>query len=67
MKGIVEGSPQINSRYGNLYLILEKSLPLDVFKSFEAKVELQLRKKIKVVKSNRADEYYDRYDGSRKQ
>jgi len=37
---------------------------LDVFKSFKIEVELQLGKKIKVVKSNRGGEYYGRYDGS---
>ena len=35
-----------------------------MFKSFKAKVELQLGKKIKVVKSDRGNEYYGRYDGS---
>ncbi|RDY14561.1 Copia protein, partial [Mucuna pruriens] len=34
----------------------------DIFKSFKAKVELQLEKKIKAVKSNCGDEYYGRYD-----
>ena len=51
------------SRYGYLYLIVEKSQALDVFKSFEVKVELQLGKKIKAVKSYRGGEYYDRYEG----
>ena len=40
---------------------------MDVFKSFKAEVELQFGKKIKVVKSNRGDEYYERYDGSGEQ
>ena len=40
---------------------------LDIFKSFKAKVELQLGKKIKVVKSNRGGEHYGRYDGSGEQ
>ena len=51
------------SRYGYLYLIHEKSQSLDVFKTFKAEVELQLGKKIKVVKSDHDGEYYDRYDG----
>ena len=55
------------SRYGYLYLIHEKSQALDVFKSFKAKVELQLGKKIKAVKSDRGGEYYGRYDGSEEQ
>jgi len=40
---------------------------LDIFKSFKAKVELQLGKKIKVVKSDRGGEYYGIYDGSGEQ
>ena len=55
------------SRYGYLYLIHEKSQALDVFKTFKAKVELQLGKKIKAVKSDRDGEYYGRYDGSGEQ
>ncbi|XP_028193225.1 uncharacterized protein LOC114378814 [Glycine soja] len=55
------------SRYGYLYLIHEKSQTLDVFKTFKAKVELQLGKKILVVKYDRGGEYYGRYDGSGEQ
>ena len=33
-----------------------------MFKAFKAKVELQLGKPIKVVKFDRSDEYYGRYD-----
>ncbi|RDX74296.1 hypothetical protein CR513_45977, partial [Mucuna pruriens] len=55
------------SRYGYLYLIHEKSQSLDVFKSFKVEVELQLEKKIKVIKSDRGGEYYGRYDGSGEQ
>ena len=55
------------SRYGYLYLIHEKSQSLDIFKTFKAEVELQLGKKIKIVKSACGGEYYDRYDGSREQ
>ncbi|RDY10618.1 hypothetical protein CR513_04827, partial [Mucuna pruriens] len=54
-------------KYGYLYLIHEKSQSLDVFKYFEAEVELQLGKKIKAIKSDRGGEYYDRYDESREQ
>ncbi|RDY05986.1 hypothetical protein CR513_10102, partial [Mucuna pruriens] len=46
------------SRYSYLYLIREKPQSLNVFKSFKAEVELQLTKKIKVVKSNCGDKYY---------
>ena len=55
------------SWYGYLYLIHEKFQALDVFKSFKSKVELQLGKKIKAVKSYRGGEYYGRYDGSGEQ
>ncbi|RDX68105.1 hypothetical protein CR513_52942, partial [Mucuna pruriens] len=43
--------------YGYLYLVHEKSQSLDVFKSFKADVELQLEKKIKVVKFDRGGYY----------
>ncbi|RDY00560.1 hypothetical protein CR513_16241, partial [Mucuna pruriens] len=55
------------SRYNYLYLIHDNSQPPDVFKSFKAEVELQLRKKIKVIKSDHGGEYYSRYDGLREQ
>ena len=55
------------SRYGYLYLIHEKSQALDLFKSFKVEVELQLGKKIKVVKYDRGGEYYSRYEGSGEQ
>ena len=57
------------SRYGYLYLIHEKSQPLDIFKSYKVEVENQLGKKIKVVKSNNYSRYgyYGRYDGSGEQ
>ena len=38
-----------------------------MFKSYKAKVENQLSKRIKGVKSDRGREYYDRYDGSGEQ
>ncbi|KAL0289356.1 UNVERIFIED_CONTAM: hypothetical protein Scaly_2705800 [Sesamum calycinum] len=55
------------SRYGYIYLIHEKLQSLDVFKSFRAKVENQLDKRIKSARSNRGGEYYGRYDGSGEQ
>ncbi|RDX94072.1 hypothetical protein CR513_23581, partial [Mucuna pruriens] len=55
------------SRYGYLYLIHEKSQSLDIFNSFKAKVELQLGKKIKAVKSDCGGKYYGRYDRSGEQ
>ena len=50
------------SRYGHVELIHEKSDSLNVFKAFKVKVELQLGKPIKAVKSDRGGEYYGRYD-----
>ncbi|RDY13426.1 hypothetical protein CR513_01656, partial [Mucuna pruriens] len=47
--------------------ILYYSQLRDIFKSFKAKVELQLGKKIKAIKSNRGGGYYSRYDGSGEQ
>nr|GEV00914.1 putative zinc finger, CCHC-type [Tanacetum cinerariifolium] len=44
-----------------LFLINEKSESLDMFKNFKAKVENQLERKIKVVRSDRGDEYYGRH------
>ena len=50
------------SRFGYVELIHEKSDSLNGFKAFKAKVELQLGKPIKAVKSDRGGEYYGRYD-----
>jgi hypothetical protein len=51
------------TRYGYIFLIKEKAQALDIFKSFKAKVELQLNKMIKQVRSDHGGEYYGRYDG----
>ncbi|RDY04343.1 hypothetical protein CR513_11953, partial [Mucuna pruriens] len=72
IKGVVKGSSKgkkskkneeltcfFYKKYDYLYLIHEKSQSVDVFKFFKAEVELQLRKKIKVVKSDRSGEYYE--------
>ena len=55
------------SIYAYLFLIHEKSQSLDVFKTFKVEVEDQLNKRIKSVRSDHSDEYYDRYDGSGEQ
>ena len=55
------------SRYGYLYLIHEKSQSLDVFKNFKAKVENQLSKKMKAVRSDHEGKYYGTYDVSGEQ
>ena len=50
------------SRYGYVELIHEKSESLNMFKAFKVKVELQLGKPIKAVKSDKGGEYYGRYN-----
>ena len=54
-------------RYGYMYLIHEKSPPLDMFKNYKVEVENQLGKRIKNVKSNHDGEYYGRYNESGEQ
>ncbi|RVW58064.1 hypothetical protein CK203_116563 [Vitis vinifera] len=49
-------------RYSYIELIHEKSDSLSVFKAFMAKVELQLGKPIKAMKSDRGGEHYGIYD-----
>ncbi|GJV20865.1 retrovirus-related pol polyprotein from transposon TNT 1-94 [Tanacetum coccineum] len=49
------------SRYTYVYLIKEKSESLDVFKVFKAEVENQLNRKIKIVRSDRGEEYYGKH------
>ncbi|KAH1151201.1 hypothetical protein GYH30_044930 [Glycine max] len=55
------------SRYAYLFLMHEKSQSLDVFKTFKVKVENQLNKRIKCVRSNRGGKYYGKYDSSGEQ
>ena len=50
------------SRYGYVYLMHEKSQAIDIFEMFITKVERQLDKNIKIVRSDRCGEYYGRYD-----
>ena len=49
------------SRYMYLYMLHKKNKALDAFKIFKAEVEKQCGKKIKIVRSDRGGEYYDRY------
>jgi hypothetical protein len=49
------------SRYGYIYPIKERSEVLDKFKIFKAEVENQHNIKIKVVRSDRGGDYYDRH------
>ena len=52
------------SRYGYVYLMHEKAQAIDIFEMFITKVERQLDKKIKIVRSDQGGEYYGRYDES---
>ena len=47
-----------------LYLLHNKSKVLDVFKILKAEVENQCRKQIKIVSSDKVEEYYRRYPES---
>ncbi|KAD4385252.1 hypothetical protein E3N88_25420 [Mikania micrantha] len=49
------------SRYMYLYLIKDKSESLTTFKDYKTEVENQLDLKIKIVRSDRGDEYYGRH------
>nr|GEU73841.1 putative zinc finger, CCHC-type [Tanacetum cinerariifolium] len=49
------------SRYTYVYLVKEKSESLDIFKIFKAKVENQVNRKIKIVRSDRGGEYYGKH------
>ena len=46
------------SRFGYIYPIKERSEALDKFKIFKTEVENQYNLKIKVVRSDRGEEYY---------
>jgi transposase InsO family protein len=49
------------SRYGYIYPIKERSEALDKFKVFKTEVKNQHNIKIKIVRSDRGGEYYDRH------
>lgn len=55
------------SRYACIYLLHESSQSLDMLKNFKAKVESQLSKRIKNVRSDCGGEYYGQYDDSGEQ
>ena len=48
-------------RYGYIYPIKERSEALDKFKIFNAEVESQHDLKVKIVRSDRGEEYYGRH------
>ena len=49
------------SRYGYIYPIKKRTEALDKFKKFKAEVENQHKLKIKIVRSDRGGEYYNRH------
>lgn len=49
-----------------LYFLLDKSKALNTFKVFKIEVEKQKEIKIKIVKSDRVGEYYERYTKKQK-
>jgi len=52
------------SRYCYLYLLHEKSQSVDVFETFINEVERKLDRKVKVVRSDRGGEYYEKFNES---
>ena len=52
------------SRYGYVYLLHEKSQPVNALEVYINEVERQLDRKVKIVRSDRGDEYYGKYDES---
>jgi len=44
-----------------LYFLTDKAEALNAFKTYKVEVEKQKEKKIKIVRSDRGGEYYDRY------
>jgi len=53
------------SSYGYVYLLHEKSQALDALEIYLNEVERQLVRNVKVVRSYRGGEYYERYDETR--
>ena len=49
------------SRYGYVFFIKENANALEMFKVFRTEVEKQLGKVIKIVRSDRGDEYYGKH------
>ena len=47
------------SRFGHIYLIYHKSDSFEKFKEYKAEVENELGKTIKILRSDRGEEYMD--------
>lgn len=50
------------SRYGYIYLLHEKSQALNALEVYITKVERQLDRKVKIIRSDRGGEYYEKYN-----
>ena len=50
-----------HTRYMYLYLLYDKAKALEAFKTYKAEVEKQRKNKIKIIRSDRGEEYYGRY------
>ena len=51
------------SRYCYIYLLNEKSQTVDALEVYIVEVEIQLNKRVKIIRSDRGGDYYGRYDG----
>jgi len=52
------------SCYGHVYLLHEKSQSVNALEVYINEVERQLDRKVKIIRSGRGGEYYERYDKS---
>ncbi|GJX36332.1 retrovirus-related pol polyprotein from transposon TNT 1-94 [Tanacetum coccineum] len=52
------------SRYGHVYLLHEKSQSINALEVYVNEVERQLDRKVKIIRSDRGGEYYEKYDES---
>ena len=52
------------SRYRYVYLLKEKSQAINSLEVFVNEVERQLDRKVKIVRSDKGGEYYEKYDVS---
>ena len=53
------------SCYTYIYLLHEKSQVVEAFTMYITEVERQLERNVKIIRSDRGDEYYGKYDESR--
>jgi len=55
------------SRYGYVYLLHKKSQAVDALEIYLNEVERQLDRKVKIIRFDRGDEYYRRYNETEQQ